>query len=151
MEKSNLELSNIETALTNETESECTLNAIEDSSNEEKDNRSKTLSILYSIVMMALTAYMFRRHSRSWKKWTIAVGGALYLLVRSSPSPSAREWFNIWTFMTSFSLYSYQKPEFSRQYFFLTQSPFIFVEVPLDETLSFCSKYLFWKALTVIA
>lgn len=114
MEKSPLSKSTVETALTNATESECSLNPIEDHSNEEKDRKSRTLSVLYAVVMMAFSAFLLRHHSRNWKKWTAAVGGALCLLVRSSSSPSTREWFNIAIFMTSSSLCSSSIQEISQ-------------------------------------
>lgn len=67
------------------------MNSLEEIEKEDKENRSRTLSALYAVVMLLMSAYLIQPHSRHWRKWALGVGGTLYLLVRSTTSGSPRK------------------------------------------------------------
>lgn len=48
-----------------------------------KQPTRNSLVLIYSIVMMFLSAYFCKKHTKQWKKWTTVFGTSIYLIMRA--------------------------------------------------------------------
>ena len=72
-------------------ESDLSLESSDDHLHQQQESRSRVLSLLYTVVMMLISGITMRKHSKYWRRWVVGLGGALYIIVRSSKCKVAKE------------------------------------------------------------
>ena len=89
---------------TNHTETESLEESIEEMILREREKSQKSLSIIFSIIMMLISGYTIRRHTKHWRRYAAGIGSAIYLLIKVSGSGARRDWFFILVLWRHFSL-----------------------------------------------
>ena len=97
MENSQLEKSTTCTAATHDVEplldiSDCDLEK------PKKQPTRNSLVLVYSIVMMLMTAYFCKKHTKDWKRWTSVLGSSFYLIMRAMHMQSVWKWSYFFVF-----------------------------------------------------
>jgi PHP family Zn ribbon phosphoesterase len=88
MENYQLEKSTTCTAATNDVEpildiSDC------DIEKPKKQPTRNSLVLVYSIVVMCMSAYFCKKHTKHWERWTSVFGTSFYLIMRAMHMQSA--------------------------------------------------------------